>query len=442
MQVAIIGGKLQGVEATYLAKKAGWEVVLFDRRELAQASSLADRFHCMDILACTKEFISCLDGIDVILPAIEDREVLRALQEISIMTRIPLAFDHVAYSVSSSKRISNRLFRDWGVPSPHPWPECNFPILLKPSDRSGSEGVRVIHTREELDDIQGRNLNEEWIIEEYLEGPSYSIEVFGFAGEYRVFQITQLEMDGQYDCKRVLAPAELDYALMTQFEELALKLASELSLNGIMDVETILHDGKLKVLEIDARLPSQTPTAVYHSSGINMVECLGYSFVQGNLYVPIPKWPVQNDRYVIYEHFLVTQEKIETSGEHILAQAGPLSLLTDFFGADEVLTDYTPDKKEWVLTLITRGASFEDTRKKRDKVLQSIQEKFEIPKVLDPYPMSLNKELNSHDSSQRKRYQLNCSASEGVQRRVSAKDRSYTFRYRSPCCWNALYRRA
>ncbi|SMC35740.1 3-methylornithine--L-lysine ligase PylC [Sporomusa malonica] len=386
MRVAIIGGKLQGVEATYLAKKAGWEVVLFDRRERAQATGLTDMFHCLDILTSAEEVIACMAGIDLIIPAIEDAAVLQALAEIARITQIPLAFDSAAYAVSSSKCISNRLFSALDVPSPRPWPECQFPLLLKPSGQSGSKGVHIIHIREELDHIRSQNIDDDWIIEEYLDGPAYSIEVFGFAGKYRVFQITETEMDRVYDCKRVLAPTALDYRLMGQFEEIALKIASELSLNGIMDVEAILHDGKLKVLEIDARIPSQTPTAVYHSSGINMVECLGYSFVQESLYIPIPKRPRQNERFVIYEHCKVTSEKIEVSGEHILAEAGPLKLVPDFFGADEALTDYTPGKKDWVLTLITRGTSPEDAWDKRDSVLERIQMAFNIPEILDPYP--------------------------------------------------------
>ncbi|MDF2571314.1 MAG: pyrrolysine biosynthesis protein PylC [Sporomusa sp.] len=386
MRVAIIGGKLQGVEATYLAKKAGWEVVLFDRREQAQATGIADMFYCLDILTSMEAVITRLSGIDLILPAIEDTEVLQALVEISIITKIPLAFDADAYAVSSSKRISNQLFSDLEIPAPHPWPECQFPLLIKPSGQSGSEGVRVIHTKEELNNICSQKSDLDWIIEEYLEGPSYSIEVFGFDGKYRVFQVTETEMDEAHDCKRVLSPAALDYRLIGQFEEIALRVASRLSLHGIMDVEAILQNGKLKVLEIDARIPSQTPTAVYHSSGINMIECLGYSFVQGSLYIPIPKRPVPHERYVIYEHCQVTSEKIEVSGEHILAKAGPLRLVTDFFGADEVLTDYIPGKKEWVLTLITRGSSPENAWDKRDTVLQRIQLAFNIPEVVDPYP--------------------------------------------------------
>jgi pyrrolysine biosynthesis protein PylC len=386
MRVAVMGGKLQGVEATYLAKKAGWEVIVFDRRQRAQASGLADAFQCLDILADREKVLACLTGIDVIIPAVEDAAVLAALKDIAGTMRIPLAFDFKAYSVSSSKLISNLLFYDLGIPAPRPWPDCRFPLILKPSGLSGSEGVQIIRTREDLNNILNQDAGVDWVIEEYLSGPSYSIEVFGFAGEYRVFQITELEMDRVYDCKRVLAPAELDYRLLSEFENIALKLARELALVGIMDVEVILHNGKLKVLEIDARLPSQTPSAVYHSSGINMVECLGYSFLQGSLYIPIPKRPVASERYVIYEHLKVTAEKIEIAGEHILAEAGPLKRVADFFGADEVLTDYTSGKKEWVLTLITRGTTPETVWDKRDMVLQRIQAAFHIPTVVDSYP--------------------------------------------------------
>jgi pyrrolysine biosynthesis protein PylC len=275
---------------------------------------------------------------------------------------------------------------------------------VKPSDRSGSEGVQVVCNREELDHILSHNRYEDLILEEFLEGPSYSIEVIGFAGKYHVFQITELEMDRKYDCKRVLAPAKLDQSLMKQFNKLAFKLAREISLNGIMDVETILHKGKLKVLEIDARLPSQTPTAIYHSTGINQVECLGYTFFKQGLHIPLPKRAAKDDQYVIYEHFSVSPEKIEVCGEHALTLAGPLSIYTDFFGADEVLTDYIPGKMRWVLTLITRGTSRAETWKKRNDVLKNIQERFRIPRIIDPYPLCLNKGVKRNDSSQRKRY--------------------------------------
>jgi pyrrolysine biosynthesis protein PylC len=97
-----------------------------------------------------------------------------------------------------------------------------------------------------------------------------------------------------------------------------------------------------------------------------------------------------------------------------LALAGPLSLSTLFFGADEVLTDYIPGKKEWVLTLITQGASRKETWDKRNNVLQKIKENFRIPRVIDSCPPSLNKGLKRNDSTQRRRYRIDCATDESV----------------------------
>ncbi len=148
-------------------------------------------------------------------------------------------------------------------------------------------------------------------------------------------------MDDLYDCKRVLAPADLPPALKADFGDLSQKIAADLDLRGIMDVEVILHQGQLKVLEIDARLPSQTPTAVYHSTGINMIELLVDVFVRGSLPDSLA---IDQEKAVIYEHIKVTPETMEVAGEHIMAGAEPLRVRKGFFGADEAITDFKPGK--------------------------------------------------------------------------------------------------
>ena len=44
MLIAVIGGKLQGVEAVYLAQKAGWEILVIDKNPDAPATGLCDKF--------------------------------------------------------------------------------------------------------------------------------------------------------------------------------------------------------------------------------------------------------------------------------------------------------------------------------------------------------------------------------------------------------------
>ena len=44
MKVAIIGGKLQGLEAAYLAGKADWDVTIIDRVPGVPAAGLCQQF--------------------------------------------------------------------------------------------------------------------------------------------------------------------------------------------------------------------------------------------------------------------------------------------------------------------------------------------------------------------------------------------------------------
>ena len=74
------------------------------------------------------------------------------------------------------------------------------------------------------------------IIQEYIDGPIYSIEVFGFEGNFTAIQPTKIEIDSEFDCKRVLAPAELTQILNDNLKELGIKIADAVDLNGIMDV--------------------------------------------------------------------------------------------------------------------------------------------------------------------------------------------------------------
>lgn len=382
MRIAIVGGKLQGLEAAYLTKKASWQAIVIDKKAEVPARLLADEFYQVDVFnAKTMEEI--LRDVDVILPALENQEILHLLEKYSKDLGLPLIHDPKAYAITSSKIRSNELFAQLGVPMPTPWPECQFPIIAKPSGASGSQGVLKIKNQKQFTELFSSTVNHgNWVFQQYLEGPSFSIEVIGYRGDFRIFQVTELEMDAVYDCKRVLAPAELSMDLQNELEEIALKIAREINLNGIMDVEVILHDGKLKVLEIDARLPSQTPTAVYQSTGLNMVEVLGNLFTDHQ-----NEFPLSSEcRGVVFEHIAVTPGHLEVKGEHLISQAGTLELITDFYGADEALTNQRMGKESWVATLIISGPNREKAWEKRCQVIERIKKAFNITQYRDLYP--------------------------------------------------------
>jgi pyrrolysine biosynthesis protein PylC len=368
-----VGGNLQGVEAAYLAKKAGWEVTVIDRNAVVPAAGLGDRFSRVNIKTAA-DLERALKGVDLVIPALENDAALACLECWSQKSEIPLAFDALAYSISSSKLKSDQLFARIEVPTPRPWPECDFPILAKPSMGSGSQKVCVFHNSENLHAHQNESV-EEWVLQEFVPGPSYSIEVVGRPGYYLPLQVTDLQMDANYDCKRVLAPTDLAPSLILEFEKISRLIAEQMTLKGLMDVEVILHDRTLKVLEVDARLPSQTPTAVFWSTGINILELLADLFLgngtarRGDMDAPIG---------VVYEHIRVTPHRLEVAGEHLISGADALQIRENFFGADEAITNYTPPRQEWVATLIISEKTRETAWEKRCRVISDIRQHFNI----------------------------------------------------------------
>ena len=171
-----------------------------------------------------------------------------------------------------------------------------------------------------------------------------------------------------------------------EFRALGVKLAELVNLTGIMDVEVIDDGNCFKVLEIDARIPSQTPTAVYQSTGVNFIEELWELFCGGEF----QNAPAQKERYCAYEHYLLKAPRNGTpgtfteQGEHIMSQGLPLHLYRNLFGADEVLTDMPeclfsgfstgrPEKEPyWCGTFINCADSLQGLKNKRKAMRKTL----------------------------------------------------------------------
>jgi len=391
VRLLVVGGKLQGTEAVYLAAKAGWETVLVDRREAPPAAGLADRHVVTDIVADETRSRALVTACDAVLPACEELTTLEWLAERVPAWGVPLLFDLDAYRVSASKLASQRLFAELNVPRPLPWPSCGFPAVVKPDSASGSEGVSMVEDDAELAAALARLAagGHRAVVEEYVAGPSLSLEVLAWDGHAVPLQVTGLEFDAAFDCMRVVAPVGEALAggpaaagpggscagdrvvapgALAAFEASAVHVATGLGLNGLMDVEVMVRGPEPKVLEIDARLPSQTPTAVYWSCGLNIVELLRDTARRGA--------PPQVDRAprraCVYQHVHAHEGLLEVAGEHVMGSAAPLRLVEGFFGVDEALTDYRRGGGAWAATLIATGTDVDEARARADEAVREL----------------------------------------------------------------------
>ena len=387
MLVGIVGGKLQGVEAAYLARKAGWAIKIVDRSPGVPAADLGDSLVRQDVIL-EKDLTGVLGDVDLIIPALEDDRALHSLSQWSRKTGTLLAFDPQAYGITSSKLKSREIFKKLGLSIPAAWPHCSFPVLAKPARGSGSKGVHIFQDQNSLKKRLSAEISpSDWVLEQFIDGSQHSLEVIGRPGEYRVLQVTDLYVDEKFDCKRVVAPTDLPQDRIAEFEDIALTIAEAINLHGIMDVEAIYSQEEFKILEIDARLPSQTPTAVYWSTNQNMVEIIG------NLYAPAQNasLPAEDGvQGIVYEHIRVSGHCLQFCGESIMSDEGPLRVHQNFFGADEALTNFAAGIDRWVATLIFSGKNRQRAWEKRNRSITEITKRLGIKEVVDSQPLTRN----------------------------------------------------
>ncbi len=344
-----------------------------------------------DVTADEARARSLVTACDAVLPACEDEPTLAWLAARVPGWGVPLLFDLDAYRVSASKLASRRLFAELGVPRPAEWPGVRLPRRGQAEHGQRQRGRRRRARRGRSWRPRGAQLERaghEVVVEEYVAGPSLSLEVLAWGGRAVPLQVTGLEFDAAYDCKRVVAPvgeaagapaapgpggacdweAAVAPGVLAALDDAGVRIAEGLGLNGLMDVEVMVSGARPKLLEIDARLPSQTPTAVYWSSGLNIVELLARTVLEG---AP-PVVDRRAARACVYQHVRAARGMLEVLGEHVMGSARPLRLVPGFFGADEALTDYAPGRAEWAATLIVAAESAREARARAAAVVAEL----------------------------------------------------------------------
>ena len=365
MRVAVIGGGLQGVE-----------LCLLDRRPQPPARQLADEFLCADVTDASgpdgmaASLVRVLEGVDLVFPALEDDPALAALGTACARIGVPLAFDPAAYAVSSSKLLSRDLFERCGTPIPRPArPDApvRYPLIAKPSAGSGSRGVHLLHDAAELSACLPQGLHTPgWIVESYCPGRQFSLEICGTPGNYRTSQFTELLLDDVFDCRGVLAPVDEPDMAAAVADELR-RLAEGLALHGLMDVEVVAAPDGWRVLEIDARFPSQTPLTVWLSTGRNLAEELASCF--------LPRMPAAGraaPRPAAYLHVARRSGELRFPGEHSLTQVGPLRLVDGIPGTEGMLLGGDLRSGDWAGVLLLAADSAAELEERREAALEYV----------------------------------------------------------------------
>lgn len=383
MRLAVVGGALQGMEAVYLASKAGIETTVLDRKGTAPALSICDDPVVLDPTKDPEGARRIFEDCDAVIPACEELDLLHCLDGMLKGTDVPLLFDMHSYEISCSKNRSNEIMESVGVPLPGKWPECGFPVIVKPSSQSGSIGVSVAFNQDDVD--RGletvRSLNDEPVIQEFVHGKSVSIEVIGDGRTARSYVTTEVVLDTNYDCKMVRCnPDIMSKEDDDLFAKIGKDVAENMGLSALMDVEAILTPKGLRVLEIDARIPSQTPAAIQAATGVNLLEELMFTALGKET------GRVRAEGSSVYRHVVMKDGVLRACGEKEFGHVREPRMVSGLFGADDVITDYEPGKSEWRATLITHGPTEEEVDRRCASSIERILDECSVETFIDGSP--------------------------------------------------------
>ena len=154
-----------------------------------------------------------------------------------------------------------------------------FPVIIKPRDNSGSRGVKLCRNLEELrvsiDEALENSKLDSVLVEEFIEGPEYSIEGLHHDGKSEVIQFTEKKTtEFPYNVELGhIQPANISDENKQKIREIVAKIGKALNfVNCPSHTELKINERGIFVIETSPRLGGDyiTSTLTPLSTGVNL----------------------------------------------------------------------------------------------------------------------------------------------------------------------------
>ena len=290
-KVLIIGASILQLPAIKKAKELGYYVGVADYNPNAIGISYADEFFNVStidvdgVVDVAKEFKP--NGVMTLATDMPMRSVAAACKALNL----PGISTETALKATDKGEMI-KAFEEHNVE--HPWyyivdnydsldrvmGQITYPCIMKPTDNAGSRGVVLCHNIDELKSKYDYSMTESRcgsvIIEEYLQGPEFSVEVMVVDGKPHVLQITDKLTTGSPHFVEMghTQPTIQPVEVRERIKDLACRAVKAVGINvGPAHVEMILTENGPKMVELGARMGGDCITThlVPLSTGIDMV---------------------------------------------------------------------------------------------------------------------------------------------------------------------------
>lgn len=297
-KLAIIGASYLQLPLVLKAKEMGLETHCFSWAEGAVCKSFADFFYPISILEKENILEVCRQiKIDGIVSIASDA----AVPTVSfIAENLGLVANSYKDAEGCTNKFSMRqLFNQHEIKSPKyskattdtriDISTFNFPLIVKPVDRSGSRGVLKVNNEVSLDksinDACTESFSKLAIVEEFIIGQEVSVESISWKGNHFVLAITDKVTSGEPHFVEIAhhQPSIFDERITSAIRKETTRVLDALNIKyGASHAEFIItHAGEIFAVEVGARMGGDF-------IGSDLVELsTGYDFIKGTIEIAL-----------------------------------------------------------------------------------------------------------------------------------------------------------
>lgn len=270
-KLAIIGASYLQEPLIERAKAMGIETHVFAWAANDVGEKKADFFYPISIVEKEKILEKCKEiGIDGICSIASDLAVIAVNYVATEMGLVGNSMDSTRNA--TNKYCMRRCFETNGDPSPKSilvqeigdvdTVKINFPVIVKPIDRSGSRGITKVWSQEELmnaiEYAKSQGFAHSALVEEFAEGQEYSVECISWRGKHYFLAMTKKYTTDEPHFIETghLEPAPVELQTLDKVKKIIFHALDGLGImNGASHSEIkIASDGSVKIIEIGARM--------------------------------------------------------------------------------------------------------------------------------------------------------------------------------------------
>ncbi len=251
------------------AKAMGYETHVFAWREGATGAGDADHFYEISITEKEKILEICRkirpDAVATIGSDLANITVQYLAEKLGLPGN-----SRECIVNSTNKYAMRSAFRKAGIPVPDYWLVSDgekiypkrFPVIVKPTDRSGSRAITKVERQEELGEAirkaTEQSFEKKAIVEEYIQGAEYSVETISYKGNHTCLAITKKFTTGSphYIETGHLQPAPVTKEMQERVKETVFRALDALDVQfgaGHSELR-IDKDGEIRIIEIGSRM--------------------------------------------------------------------------------------------------------------------------------------------------------------------------------------------